>query len=305
MYIVQYDDESITPAMVGSKGYYLARLQGMGIRVPQGFILTGKAFLDFLEANGIGHILSDIPDDIEGMRRKSEDCLEAFAWARIPDEMSVQIMDACVQLAANSLAIRSSSIVEDLPAASMAGLYDSFLQVPLENVLERVKGCWQSAFGFRVLAYLKGFGFRYKSLNDMAMAVLIQEMIPPQLSGVMFTVNPISGDPSKIVIEYSPVLEGVVSGRVSPVSIIVDKITEKPSPLPSPTGRGGKIDEGYIQQLVTLGKMIEKYFGLYQDIEWVIDDRSSRVIILQARPETIWNKRKIKHEGLGFMSFLR
>ncbi|PIP40820.1 hypothetical protein COX18_05475 [Candidatus Desantisbacteria bacterium CG23_combo_of_CG06-09_8_20_14_all_40_23] len=79
MYIVRYDDESITPSMVGSKGYYLTRLQGMGIMVPQGFILTGRAFLDFLKANGIVHILSDMPDDIEGMRRKSNDVLEAFA----------------------------------------------------------------------------------------------------------------------------------------------------------------------------------------------------------------------------------
>ncbi|MFH1963857.1 MAG: PEP/pyruvate-binding domain-containing protein [bacterium] len=192
-------------------------------------------------------------------------------------------------------AVRSSSIVEDTSGASMAGLYDTFLAVETGiAILDAIKGCWMSAACFRALTYLKRLGFGIAaddeaiSPESLGMGVIVQQMVKPKFSGVMFTINPVSGDPSKIYIEYSRGLgKAVVSGRITPNLVVADKITHQIDRQ----GMDDFLDDDYIHGLTSIGKSIEKLFGCYQDIEWAIDDDSSEIIILQARPETIWNNR--------------
>ncbi|MEK9150128.1 MAG: PEP/pyruvate-binding domain-containing protein, partial [Candidatus Desantisbacteria bacterium] len=131
--------------------------------------------------------------------------------------------------------------------------------------------------------HLKKLGFKIREVSDVAMAVIIQEMVMPSFSGVMFTVHPTTGDGSKIFLEYSAGLsDDILSGRSNPISLSIDKVTDR-------IEGEDMLGEGILRELVDIGKRIEKHFGCYQDIEWAIDQD---IVILQSRPETIWNRKR-------------
>lgn len=289
---VRWDYEEIAPADVGTKGYYLSKLKRLGLRIPAGFILTTTAFLDFIIANGIYDRLTGIvanlqPEEIKESIRRNK-IGELFAKSNIPTQIMDELTSAGNILSVKTLAVRSSAIIEDLPKASFAGLYDTFLNVTVGNeLIESVKRCWQSAFGLRALTYCQRLDLQIKDLKDIAIAVIVQEMINARFAGVMFTVHPGTGDASKILIEYSAGLGNlVVSGERTPETILIDKVTNR-------IDKKGQdlLDERYVFQLASIGKKIEEAFGCYQDIEWAIDNGSAEIIILQARPETVWNRR--------------
>ncbi len=310
---IKWDYDQTMVAMVGNKAARLGQLRKIGIKVPQGFAITQKAYLDFLTDNGIYSkikaMLSDLPAELSAIKAKSQGIDALFVKAEMPDEMVKEITDACNRLTSLfkekiQLAVRSSSIIEDLKQASFAGLYDSFLRLKSqEQVLECIKACWQSTFGFRVLAYLKKLNIGIEDPLEIAMGVLVQKMINQGFAGVMFTINPVNGDASKVLIEYSDRPgELVVSGKTTPDSLLVDKITGRID-----KGKGNLLKEKYIYQLTELAKEIEKNSGCYQDIEWMIDRDSQEVVILQARPETVWNERHRKpfHQpGQSVLSFM-
>lgn len=315
---ITWDYDQAQAQEVGNKAAKIGELKKKGMKVPNGFAITKKAFLDFLIENGIYSkieaLLAELPDDAHslgnlipcqaltatpfekrGINEISQKLTQFFIDTKLSHKMANEITDACNCLAdmdkENTLfAVRSSSIREDLDYASFAGLYDTFLNQSLEDIHEAVKRCWQSAFGLRALVYLKKLNLKIKNPTDIAMGVLIQKMIEPAFSGVMFTVNPTTGDASKILIEYMSGLGNlVVSGEVTPNSLLIDKITNQ---VDMDTVRD-ILEEGYIYQLTALAKKIEKVFGSYQDIEWAIDKDLQGVVILQARSETVWN---IKHQ---------
>jgi len=278
MYIKWGVDEA-TLSEVGTKSYYLKEVKMLGIRTPEGFTLTTQAFLDFISFN-------EIEDKIKGLLEVKEgwkEIEELLALCSFPDVMADEITNACKEIR-TPFAVRSSSIIEDLGRSSFAGLYETSLNVRTENLFESIIKCWQSAFSFRCLTHLRKMGFKITEVSNMAMAVIIQEMVKPSFSGVMFTVNPATGDGSKIFLEYSAGLsEGILSGGTSPISLIVDKVTDR-------IEGENMLGEGRLRELVALGRKIEKHFGCYQDIEWAID---SDIVILQARPETIWNRKRL------------
>jgi pyruvate,water dikinase len=268
MYIKWGNDEA-TRAEVGTKSYYLREVQKLGIKVPEGFTLVTQSFLDFISESKIE--VKDGEKEIEKL----------FAQAVIPDGIRDEITMAAKEIRP-PFAVRSSSVIEDMERSSFAGLYDTFLNVEPENLFEAIKRCWQRAFSSRCLAHLKKMRFKTMEVSDMAMAVIIQEMIKPSFSGVMFTVNPVTGDGSKIFLEYTAGLsDGILSGRTNPISLVVDKVTDR-------IEGEDMLGEYHFRELVSLGRRIEKHFGCYQDIEWAIDEE---ITILQARPETVWNKR--------------
>ncbi len=310
---IQWDDEEIISSESGMKSYYLWELKKIGVKIPQGFVLSQKAFLDFIADNGIYSkiegLLTDFPSDIPGIRDRSQRLCDLFIGVEIPHNMGREINDACNRLSSKQrfqFAVRSSSTIEDLMPAGCAGIYDTFLKVKSnEEVKKAIKRCWQSAFGLRALAYLKKLNLLS---TDMNMAILVQKMINPKFAGVMFTIDPVNGDASKISIEYSSGLgDKVVSGQHTSISLLVDKITGWIENLSIVPGRFSMdygpltmdqnspqsidLEEKYIYQLGDIGKQIEKHFGCYQDIEWAIDKASDEVVILQARPETIWNRK--------------
>lgn len=310
---VKWDYDQTMVSQVGNKAASLGQLKKIDIKTPQGFAITQKAFLDFLADNGIYSKikaqLSDLPAELEAVKAKSQGLRELFVEAEIPNKMINEITDACRRLDLLSkkkilFAVRSSSIIEDLPQASFAGLYDTFLNVTVGNeLIESVKRCWQSAFNLRVLTYCQRLDLQIKDLKDIAIAVIVQEMINPRFAGVMFTVHPGSGDASKILIEYSAGLGNlVVLGERTPETILIDKVTNR-------IDKKGQdlLDERYIYQLASMGKKIEEHFGCYQDMEWAIDNDSAEIIILQARPETVWNEKHQKpfhQSGQSVLSFI-
>jgi len=301
MYI-RWDYENALLANVGNKTFTLGQLKKLGIKVPHGFAITTQAFLDFLINNNIYNQIKSLLAKTLSLKDKSRQIANLFT-AQISDKIAEEISKAKNELK-GLLAVRSSSTIEDTKEASFAGLYDTFLQLKSsDEVLKAVKKCWQSAFGFRALAYLKKLDLRMKDPAEIAMGVLVQKMITQRFAGVMFTVNPVTGDASKILIEYSDRPAKLVTlGEITPNPLLVDKITRQID-----KEKGTWLDERYIYQLVELGRKIERHFGCYQDIEWVVDRDSEDIIILQARPETIWNERHknpFHQPGQSILSFI-
>ena len=237
MYI-QWNNEQTKPYHVGMKSYNLGELERIGVKIPPGFTLTRRAFWDFITANGIYNkikaLVTDIPSNVHAIKDRSQRLYDLFTDTEIPPKIINEITEACNNLTSLfkkkiQFTVRSSSVIEDLESASFAGLYDTFLSVEsYDEVLKSVKRCWQSAFSFRALTYLKKLELKIKDPKYIAMGVIIQQMIDQRFAGVMFTVNPANGDPSEILIEYSSRLEGVVaSGRCTPSSLLINKITNR------------------------------------------------------------------------------
>jgi pyruvate,water dikinase len=304
---IKWESERATASLLGSKSYNLEKLRKTGLRIPRGFTLTTKAFLDFISCNGIYKeiegLMADIPSDTQAIEERSRKLQNLFIEACIPDKVLDEITVAYQRLTSSfkekiCLAVRSSSTTEDLKSASFAGLYDTYLGVEsFDDVLKRIKGCWQSAFSSRALTYLRKLNFEVNVPEEIAMGVIVQEMISQKFAGVMITVNPVSGDSSKIFIEYSDKSgECVVSGKCTPNSLLIDKISNRIDKSTALEENGALLDERYIYCLVDLAKKIEGNFDSYQDIEWVIERDSSfpeDIIILQTRPETIWNEKHL------------
>ncbi|NOY92381.1 MAG: phosphoenolpyruvate synthase [Deltaproteobacteria bacterium] len=204
---------------------------------------------------------------------------------------------------ASSLAIRSSSSEEDQDAASAAGLHATFLNVLTEDAaLEAVRACWASLFAFRALAYLRSVGAR-----DAGIGVLIQAMVPADASGVMFSMNPLTGDDGEVVIDATLGLGcAVADGRVSPDTLRIEKGTRarrdfvlgdkqlrvvcdpaggvREEPVPEEARTRCALSDDAIERLVDLACRVENHFEGPRDVEWALV--GSELYVLQARPIT-------------------
>jgi pyruvate,water dikinase len=188
---------------VGRKTLGLAQLRRAGLPVPDGVCVTTAAFSLVQEALG-----SEVEDPAAAAARMAAHPL----LHPVVDEVA-EVYERL--FAGAAVAVRSSAILEDLPAASFAGQYETFLNVTGRPALEeRLRGCWASVWSPRVLAYCARNGIAHHRIQ---MAVLIQEMIPADVSGVLFTLNPLTGVDSEMLLEAVWGLgEGLVSGRVNP-----------------------------------------------------------------------------------------
>jgi pyruvate,water dikinase len=217
------------------------------------------------------------------------------------------------------VAVRSSATAEDLPDASFAGQQETYLNVRgADEVVEKTLKCWSSLFTPRAIFYRSEKGFAHEKVF---ISVGIQKMVNSKAAGVMFTINPVTGDPDQIVIEGNYGLgEAVVSGAVTPDDFIVDKKTLKVIEkriakktvqyIRDPTT--GKtvhvevppekqdqpcINDAEILKLAELAKRIEQHYGKAQDIEWAIDSDlpfPNNVFIVQSRPETVWSAKALQ-----------
>ncbi|MBN2124999.1 MAG: phenylphosphate synthase subunit beta [Deltaproteobacteria bacterium] len=325
--------------LIGGKNAGLGELIRAGIRVPPGFAVTTDAYSAFIAGAGvmpgISEILSGLDsEDMDSTNAASIEIHKLIGTAPLSDEISESIKGGYLRLCERCqtdtvpVAVRSSATAEDLPRASFAGQHDTFLWVHgADRVVERVRQCWAGLFTSRAIAYRAKNGVPHEKA---LMSVGVQKMVDSRVAGVMFTLNPTNGDPSKVIIEGSWGLgEAIVSGSVNPDKFVIDKVMkeldEKTVSVKSiafaydPNGgeilqacldeemqRGCCLDEHEIESLFATATAIKAHFSLPMDIEWAIDREAvfpENVFVLQARPETVWSQRNTG-SVLGKMSGL-
>lgn len=318
--ILWFNEIGVTDiALVGGKGANLGELASADLPVPPGFCITAKAYSTFVEDSGlseeIGRLLgAGELDDPSQVSLASQQIQTLIRSKPIPAVMAEDILLSYRQLGRMlmlpegqriSVAIRSSATAEDLPDASFAGQQDTYLNVFGEDdLLEKVRDCWASLWTARAMSYRQKKRYAHEKVYQ---AVVVQAMIPSDVSGVLFTANPLSADHSEAVLNASWGLgEAIVSGMVTPDTFVVSKrdksilmreIGEKEITLCSRSGGGmeeiatsqarrkmAALTDAQIKALVELGNRVEGHYGAPQDIEWALLE--DRFYILQARPIT-------------------
>ena len=275
-------------ALAGGKGANLGELLRIeGTRVPAGFCVTTGAFRRVVaDAPGIDGALDRLsrlgPDDLEEIRAVSGEARRTIEALAIPDDLEATIIRSHATLGENAAyAVRSSATAEDMPTASFAGQYDTYLDVAGPTaILRHVSRCWASLFSERAVAYRLRNGVNHRNAQ---MAVVVQRMVIPQAAGVLFTADPVTGDRKVATVEAGLGLgEALVSGRVN-----ADVFTVRGGEvLAKSVGSGEQpaLTDAQVVQLVQLGRRIEAHFGHPQDIEWCLD--GDGFWIVQSRPIT-------------------
>ncbi|MFH1470668.1 MAG: PEP/pyruvate-binding domain-containing protein, partial [Candidatus Micrarchaeota archaeon] len=223
-------------AVVGGKGANLGEMTKAGLPVPPGFVTTSDAYFSFVRANKLDDVIKNFTaglnvQDNKKLNEVSEQIKKAILEAQIPRDISDDIVRAYNELCGMTIptpaqeifvAVRSSATAEDLPEASFAGQQETFLNVKgAEEVVLAVKKCWASLFGARAIYYRQEQGYDHLKVG---LAAVVQKMVQSERSGVMFSVDPVSQDTSKLVIEGAYGLgEVVVSGSVTPDRYVVRK----------------------------------------------------------------------------------
>lgn len=212
--------------LAGGKGANLGELLRAGLPVPPGFVVTSEAFMQTIEEAGICQELLDKiataeVDDTAALGALAADQQVLVGKAELPPAVRQAIVAAYRHLGGGPVAVRSSATIEDSAGASFAGMNQTFTNVTGEaELLGRVRDCWASLYGSRVLAYRAGQGIEV----EPAIAVVVQQMVDSDRSGVMFSADPATGDRGKVVIEGALGLgEVVVGGQVQPDTYVVAK----------------------------------------------------------------------------------
>ncbi len=299
---------------VGGKGANLGEMFSSGIPVPDGFVVTAKAYFDFLDTTSLRQkILTELSDlnldDSNALTQASNNIKTAILAAKMPSDLKEKIKDAYHHLSGehNALvAVRSSATAEDLPDASFAGQQETYLNVEgTDSVIKSVQKCWASLFEARAIFYRTENGFDHLKVG---IAVPVQRMVQSDISGIMFTVNPLTNDMSEISIEAAYGLgQPIVSGEVTPDQYIVDKESNEikskhlslqkwqltkagKTPISKAHQKGQKMEDEDIRELAKIGKHIEEHYGNPQDIEWAMENEE--LLIVQSRPVTTMNRKK-------------
>src|SRR5919112_4075494 len=217
-------------ALAGGKGANLGELSHAGLPVPPGFVVTTTAYGAFVEANGIqdaivGRALVTRADDPAGFEEVAEEIGALFSGGKVSEAMADEIRAAYQELGEDGetpVAVRSSATAEDLPGMSFAGQQETYLNVRgAEALLDGVKNCWASLWTARAMAYRARQGVDPATVS---LAVVVQRMVESEAAGVMFTANPSNGRRDQVTISAAWGLgESVVSGSVTPDSIVVEK----------------------------------------------------------------------------------
>lgn len=301
--------------IAGGKGASLGELTCAGIPVPPGFVVTADAFDRFIDETKIKieieTRLSEVnPDDINSIERASNILRDVIHDTPMPNDLIEEILGAFQELDAELVAVRSSATAEDSDIASWAGELETYLNTTKGTLLDNIKKCWSSLFTPRAIFYRQE-----KNLIDarVSVAVVVQKMVQSEISGVAFTVHPVTEDPNQMIIEASLGLgEAIVSGAITPDSYVVVKdemtlldvnvgvqtkkierlkdykINSKDVnnwiELSEEEGSKQKLTGKQIIELAQLCKKIEEHYGFPCDIEWAFAD--GEFYITQSRPIT-------------------
>ncbi len=296
--------------LVGGKGANLGVLTNAGFPVPPGFCVTTSAFEQFMAATSTADLYSQLASleapDVERVRQIGQEIRERLRQIPIPLDVEQAVRRAWEAAgSAYAYAVRSSATAEDLPDASFAGQQDTYLNVRgVIQLLDAVRDCWISLFTDRAILYRMQNSFDHRQVR---LSVVVQRMIEPEVSGIMFTADPVTGQRGIVSVDASYGLgEALVSGLVSADLYKVDKqsqhlvareIADKHLMIRSrPQGgveqvalQGAErtrqvLDDVQVLELAATGTRIEAHYGQPQDIEWAL--ARGRFFILQSRPIT-------------------
>ena len=230
MFTTALDTKNDALEVVGGKGRSLAKLANAGFNVPGGFQVMTAAYRNFVAENDLqAKVIELARPTISGrtisFEEASKHIQQLFADNELSATITAEVTDAYNQLdAAPPVAVRSSANAEDLPGLSFAGQQETYLNVRgADEVVAAVKQCWGSLWTAQAMSYRHQNGI---DQNSVAMAVVVQIMVPSEVSGILFTANPATGERSEMIVNASFGLgEAVVSGQVTPDTYIVDKAT--------------------------------------------------------------------------------
>ncbi len=322
--------------IVGGKNASLGEMINAGMPVPPGFAVTAHAYERFIKQTGIakkiyqiiGETVTD-PNNPKQYDVASKKIRELIEKTTMPPKIASSIRAAYKKLNTRLnlkdafVAVRSSATAEDLPDASFAGQQETYLNVKgSEELLEKVVKCWSSLFTPRAIFYRNEKGFAHEKVF---ISVGVQKMVNSRAAGVMFTINPVTGETDEIVIEGNYGLgETVVSGAVNPDDFVVDKATLKIEErriarktvqyirnpktgktvhldVPAEKQKESCVNDEEIIHLSKLAQLIEAHYKKAMDIEWAIDKDLSfpeNIFVVQARPETVWSAKGMASTGV-------
>jgi pyruvate, water dikinase len=261
------DERSRDVSCAGGKGAGLARMTAAGLPVPRGFVVPAWRLRQAVDAEGLRGLAL------------AGDHAAAQALVRTAEPPHESVASAYRELGEGLVAVRSSACAEDSGAASYAGQQETFLNVlGRADVCRRIVDCWASFFSERALFYRARKG----SLDDLQIAVVVQEMVEPRKSGVLFTVDPVQRRRDRMVVEAVYGLgEQVVSGHETPDHYVIDRAGRSKRER---LVHGGVLEPEELTRLAELGRTLEERFGEPQDVEWAIVEDS--ICLLQSRPVT-------------------
>ncbi len=294
--------------IAGGKGASLGEMLNAKIPVPPGFVVLATAFDRFLEETDL---LQDVQarldqvnyKDTNSVDRASNEIRDLIADTKFPADLGKEITSEFKKLKAEYVAVRSSATAEDSKTASWAGELETYLNTTKKELLNNVKKCWSSLFTPRAIFYR-----HEKKLlkSHVSVAVVVQKMVQSEVSGICFTVHPVTKDKNQMILEAGWGLgEAIVSGQITPDSYVVDKrdwsimdiniaeqtmmITKKgkvTAQIKLPKAKGGKqkLTGKQIIELAKLCGLIEKHYKFPCDIEWAMEKR--KFYITQSRPIT-------------------
>lgn len=295
--------------IAGGKGASLGEMTQAGIPVPPGFVITADAYDQFLSETDLhAQIQAELDaaniNNVNSVEMASEKIRAIFEATPIPTNLEKAFLKSFEELNAEFVAVRSSATAEDSSTASWAGELESYLYVTKSTLMSSIKKCWSSLFTPRAIFYRAEKGLKN---TKVAVAVVVQRMVASEVSGVCFTVHPVTKDPNQLIIEAGWGLgEAIVGGLITPDSYIIDKtnhniidtyiseqskkIIRKPeggteeSEVSSEDSERQKLSKNHILELSKIALKIEKHYKIPMDIEWAMAD--GKIWIVQARPIT-------------------
>jgi len=316
MYVKKFEELSKSDiGIAGGKGANLGELTQAGIPVPPGFVVTAQAYEYFMEEAGINDKVMSILDEIDindtkALQAAAEEIKKIIIDSPIPDDLIMFIKEYYNELCQRvneddtDVAIRSSATAEDLPEASFAGQQDTFLHVSGDDeVIEYIRKCWASLFEARAIFYREENNFEH---SKVYIAVVVQKMAIADKAGVMFTVNPSTGEEIALIEGSWGLGESVVSGDVTPDNYQVDKknneiinvtISDKKVmytndesgtsvkvEVPEDKRKERVLSDEELIELTEMGKRVQAHYGEPMDTEWAFE--KDMLFLLQARPIT-------------------
>ncbi len=331
MYVRPFEECDLSMVQkVGGKCASLGELLKALIPVPPGFAITTDAYEHFLDENGLTqgvierlkNLDESMVNEIDRASGEIRSRIEAGIISEPLEDIIAEHYRSLAKRAripAAPVAVRSSATAEDLPDASFAGQQDTFLWVRgVDDLMNKIRRCWSSLFTARAISYRMKMGFDH---SKVLISVAVQKMVRSFTAGVMFTLNPSTGDPSTVVIDSNwGYGESVVSGEVTPDQFQVNKITMdvvkktvcekaiyyttdpetdevKKLEVEAERRTSQSLLDAEIIELAKTAKLIEEHYGKPMDIEWATEKSlpyKGEVFILQSRPETVWSQKEVK-----------
>lgn len=299
-------DGDIPIDKVGGKAANLAYMIGAGFSVPPAFAVSVDAYMDFMERTGLNGKASEILgridyDDDGSVSRGAGEIRSLILAQQVPQDLADAIVGGLGMLDGEYYAVRSSAVSEDLPDASFAGQHDTFLYVSGADVVGRTVECWASYWNDRVVKYRHDAGIQHLGAG---VGVVVQRMVASEISGVMFTADPVDGSRNIVVESAWGLGESIASGLITPDKYVLDRdgnvidsvIRSKAKGYFLVDGEnrvrdvpGDKVDarcadDATLRSIIEQGLALEDHFGIPQDVEWAME--GGRVYILQSRPVT-------------------